>query len=112
VTAARSGKHQARLPTNYSERLLEEACPNHAYPLKQKLKDCCMMKNFMTSGSLTRDKEPEEDLGRNDVMPFPRKDAVMTVYDDGHPPLGRRRMSNLGPGTPTHYGWGPGKIGV
>jgi hypothetical protein len=29
------------------------ACPNHAYPIKHNLKDCDMIKNFMTSESLT-----------------------------------------------------------
>jgi hypothetical protein len=33
MTATRSGKHQVRRPTDHFERLLEEACPNHAYPL-------------------------------------------------------------------------------
>jgi hypothetical protein len=53
ATTAHSGKRQARPPTDHFERLLEEACPNHAYPVKHKLKDCNMMKNFMTSGTLT-----------------------------------------------------------
>jgi hypothetical protein len=45
------------------------------------------MKNFMTSGSLTRDREPKEDLGGRGATPFPREDAVMMVYD-GRPLLG------------------------
>jgi hypothetical protein len=53
VTAAGSGKHQAWLPTNHFEKLLEETCLNHAYPVKHKLRDYGMMKNFMASGSLT-----------------------------------------------------------
>jgi hypothetical protein len=35
----------------------------------------------MTSGSLTRDKEPEEHPGRRDMTPFPGEDAVMMVSD-------------------------------
>jgi hypothetical protein len=42
--------------------------------------------------------ELEEDPGRSDVMPFPREDAVMTVYDGRHP-RGWRRVSNLRPET-------------
>jgi hypothetical protein len=38
-----------------------------------------MMNNFMTSGSLTRDKELEEDSGKSDVTPFPRNDMVKMV---------------------------------
>jgi hypothetical protein len=40
-----------------------------------------MMKIFMTSGSLTRDKEPEEDQGGRGVTPFPGEEMVTTVYD-------------------------------
>jgi hypothetical protein len=32
-TAARSDKRQAWSPTDHLKRLLEEACPNHAYPI-------------------------------------------------------------------------------
>jgi hypothetical protein len=80
VTAGRSVKCQAWPPTDHFERLLEEAYPNHAYLIKHKLKDCGMMKNFMTSGSLTRDKEPEEDMGESDSTPFNEEDAVVMVY--------------------------------
>jgi hypothetical protein len=81
ATAEHSIKRQARLPTYHFERLLEEACLNHSYPVKQKLVNYSMMKSFMISGSLTRDMEPEENPSRSDVMPFPREDAVMIVYD-------------------------------
>jgi hypothetical protein len=47
------GKRQASPLTDYFKRLLEEACPNHVYPIKHKLKGYEMMKNFMTSRSLT-----------------------------------------------------------
>jgi hypothetical protein len=81
MTTRRSIKRQARPLIDHFERLLEEACPNHAYPIKHKLKDCSMMKNFVSSGSLTRDKDPEEDLSDRDTTPFPREDVVMTAYD-------------------------------
>jgi hypothetical protein len=100
TTARQSVKHHMRPLIDRIERLLEEACPNHVYPINHKLKDCDLMKNFMVSGSLTRDMEPEEGPSGRDVMPFYREDAVMTVYD-GHPPSGRHRMPNLSPGTPT-----------
>jgi hypothetical protein len=47
-----SGKHQARPPTDHFKKLLEETCPNHAYHIKNKLRDSGMMKNFKASGSL------------------------------------------------------------
>jgi hypothetical protein len=71
MTVERSVKHQAQPLIDHFERLLEAACPNHAYPIKHKLKDCSLMKNFMVLESLTRDMKPEEDLGKGDVMPTP-----------------------------------------
>jgi hypothetical protein len=40
------------------------------YPINHNLKDYDTMNSFMTSGSLTRDKETEEDQGGSDAMPF------------------------------------------
>jgi ribosomal protein S27AE len=42
-TTTRSSRHSARMPTDYIKRLLEEACPNHAYSIRHKLKGCGMM---------------------------------------------------------------------
>jgi hypothetical protein len=83
---------------DHFERLLEEASPNYAYPIKYKLKDYNMVKNFKTSGFLTQVNELEEDPGGRGARPFPGEDAVMTVYD-GHSPLRRHCTSNLNPGT-------------
>jgi hypothetical protein len=38
---------------DHFEKLLKETCPNHAYPIKCKLKDCGLVKSFMTMGSLS-----------------------------------------------------------
>jgi hypothetical protein len=73
TTAVRNCKRQARPSIDHFERLLEEACPNREYPVKHKHKDCDMIKNFMTLGSLTRDKEPEEDPDGSNAMSFPGK---------------------------------------
>jgi hypothetical protein len=53
ATTIGSSKRQVWPPIDHFERLLEEACPNHTYPIKQKLRDCGMLKNFMFLGSLT-----------------------------------------------------------
>jgi hypothetical protein len=53
LTVAHSDKHQTSLPTNHFKKLLEKACPNHAYPIKHKLKNCGMMRNLMTSWTFT-----------------------------------------------------------
>jgi hypothetical protein len=110
-TAACSNKHQARPPTDHFERLRGESCPNHVYPIKNKLNDCDMMKNFMISGSLTQGMELNEDLGGSNMMPFPEEDAVLMVYD-GRPPPGRHHVSNISPATPTDCGWGQEDTGM
>jgi hypothetical protein len=81
-----------RPPIDHFKRLLEEACPNHVYPIRHKLKDCSKMKSFMILGSLTRGVELNEDPGRSGMMSFPREDVVMTVYC-GRPPPRRCHMS-------------------
>jgi hypothetical protein len=80
LIAVHSDKRQARLPTHHFKRLLEETCPNHRYPIGHKLKDYDMMRSFMTSGSLTWGTELDEDPGGSDTTPFPRENALMTVY--------------------------------
>jgi hypothetical protein len=96
-----------RPPTYHFKRLFEEACPNHAYPIKHKLKDCDMMRSFMTLGSLTWGTELDEGSDRSDTTPFLEENAIMTVFE-GCPSWERCRMSSLGPRSPTHDGWGHG----
>jgi hypothetical protein len=95
-----SDKHQARPPADHFKRCLEEACPNHAYLVRHKLKDYDMMRSVMTSGSLTWGVELNEDPGGSDTMPFPEENTVMMVYG-GHPPPRRHRVSNLSPRAPS-----------
>jgi hypothetical protein len=111
LTTGHSEKRPTRPPTDHFKRLLEEASPNHAYPIMHNLKDYGMMRSFMTSGSLTWGAELIEGLDGSDTVPFPRENIVMMVYG-ARPPLQRRCMSGLGPRIPTHYGWGHGGLGV
>jgi hypothetical protein len=46
-------KRPTRLPMDHFKMLLKEACSNHTYPVRHNLKDCSMMRGFMTSGTLT-----------------------------------------------------------
>jgi hypothetical protein len=72
-TAACNYKHQARPPMDHFKRLLEEACPNNAYPISHKLKDCGMMRSFMTSGSITWGVELDVGLNGSDRRHSPKK---------------------------------------
>jgi hypothetical protein len=111
MTATRSDKRQVRPPTDHFKRLLKEAFPNHTYPVGYKLKDCGMIKSFMILRSLTRGTKLDEDPGGSDTMPFPKEDAVMTVYG-GRPPPRRCHVSTMSPGDLTNCGWGHGYPGV
>jgi hypothetical protein len=61
------------------------------------------MRSFMTSRSLTWGAELDEEPDGSDMTPFPKENAVMMVYRDPPPPLGRHRMSS---------GWGHRGSGV
>jgi hypothetical protein len=105
LTATHGNKCQARLPTDHFKGLLEEAYKKHVYPFRHKLKDCGMMRSFVTLGSLTRGLELDEDPDRSDTTPFPGENVVMAGYG-GRPPLRGCRMSNLCPRTLAHCGRG------
>jgi hypothetical protein len=51
------------------------------YPIKHKLRDCSMMKNFMVSRSLPRAMELDEVPNEDNVISFPGEDTVMMIYD-------------------------------
>jgi hypothetical protein len=110
TSAVHSDKRQVRPPMDHSKKLLMEAYPNYAYPTRNKLKDCDLMKSFTNLGSPTQGTELNEGLGGSDMLPFPREDAVMMVYG-GLPSLRRHHVSNLSPGAPTPCSWGHGAQG-
>jgi hypothetical protein len=105
--ATRSSRRMVRSPIEHFKRLLEKACPNHAYPVRHKLKDYEMMRSYMTSGSLTWGAEPGKGPNRSDATPFPEEIAIMMVVG-GHPLEGRRCMSSLGARISTRGDWGHG----
>jgi hypothetical protein len=82
------------MPIDYFKRLLEEACPSHAYPIRQKHKDCGTMWSFMTLGCITWGAKPDKGPDRSDTAPFLEENAVMTVFK-GCPLVEKRRMSSL-----------------
>jgi hypothetical protein len=51
--------------------------------------------------------EVDEIPNEGDTTPFPREDAVMTIYG-GSPSAGMHRTSDPSLGTLAHYGWGCG----
>jgi hypothetical protein len=73
VASERDSKRQAWQPANHFEKLLEATCPNHTYPVRHKLKECTMMKNYMTIGTFAKGKRPEGDLVGKAAAPLPRR---------------------------------------
>jgi hypothetical protein len=49
VVAKHDFKRCTRPPKDHFEKILKAACPHHLYPVKHKLRDCTMMKRFMSS---------------------------------------------------------------
>jgi hypothetical protein len=45
----RDFRWRTRKPKDHLEKILEASYPHHLYPVKHKLKDCMMMKRFMSS---------------------------------------------------------------
>jgi hypothetical protein len=107
LTTVHSNKRLARPPIYHFKRLLAEGYLNHAFPVRHKIKDCDMMRSFMTLGTLTWGTELDEGTKESEMMSFPEETTIKMVYG-GCPLLGRHRVSNLSPRTPTHYGWGHG----
>ena len=47
----RGGRKSTEGTPNHFEKLLEEPCPNHAFPIKHLYKDYGLMKRFLSGGS-------------------------------------------------------------
>jgi hypothetical protein len=73
-------KWQTRMPKDHFKKLLDGTYLHHSYPVKHKLKDCTMMKKFMTSGTLSKGSKPGGDPGGKSVAPFLREAEVMTIF--------------------------------
>lgn len=72
------------LPTQttltFFEKKLEGPCPNHAYAIRHALKDCSVMKRFMSNGPTRGEpwkKEPEAPAGEAEAKAnnFPEPDG-------------------------------------
>jgi hypothetical protein len=93
--AAGNSKRQARPPTDHFEKLFKEMCLNHTYSVKHKLRDCGMMKSFMTTGSLPRGMEITDDPTEGDTTPFPGEDAIKAIFGR-HPSLEKHHALDQG----------------
>jgi hypothetical protein len=60
-------------PADHFENLLEVTCPNLAYHVKHKLKECSMMKNYMTTGGVAKGKKPDGNSAGKAAAHFPKE---------------------------------------
>jgi hypothetical protein len=74
-------KHQTRQPKYHFKKHLKVTCPNHSYPIKQKLKDCNMIKNFKTLGAFSKGRKPEGGLRGKGATPIPEEVEVMPIFN-------------------------------
>jgi hypothetical protein len=111
TAATGSSKRQAHPPIDHFKKLLKETCPNYAYPVKHKLRDCNMMKTFMTTGSPHRSMEVDEAPGEGDTTHSPGEDTVMTIYG-GCPSLGMHHTFDPSLGIPSRCGWGSRSVEI
>jgi hypothetical protein len=66
---------------DHFKKLLEATCPNHAYPIRHKHKECSMMKNYMTTVALAKSKKPKGDPVGKTATPFLGEEKVMSIYE-------------------------------
>jgi hypothetical protein len=93
ATAERDFKCQVWQSVDHFMKLLKATYPNHMYPVKHKLKDYTMMKNYMTTRFFARSKKLEGDSAGKGANPFPEDKAVMSIY--GGPPSKPQATSSL-----------------
>jgi hypothetical protein len=60
--AERNFEWRTRPPKDHFDKILEAPCPHHPYPSKHKLRDCTMMRRFM---SLAGTPTGGDELARN-----------------------------------------------
>jgi hypothetical protein len=53
--------------------------------MKHKLKDCTMMKNFLTLGAFSKGRKPNGDPGREAAIDILGEAEVTTIFDGSSP---------------------------
>jgi hypothetical protein len=56
------------------------------------MKECAVMKNFVTSGAHSKGKKPEGDPSGKGSTPLPGEDMVMSIYGRPVPQESRRNL--------------------
>jgi hypothetical protein len=81
ATAERDFKRHSRPPKGHFGMILEATYPHHPYHAKHKLRDCTMMRRFMTSGAPAGGNEPVRNSKGNGMALVPVEAEVVTITD-------------------------------
>jgi hypothetical protein len=73
-------------PKDHFEKILEVVYPHNPYPIKHKLRDCTMIKRFMTSGAPPGGDEPTRDSRVRVTVLVPKAVEVTTITHCGKDP--------------------------
>ena len=80
----KGGRKPAEGTPNHFENLLEGPCPNHAFPVKHLLKDCSLMRRFLSRGSNKgeqgKDPAPTMDNAEEKDNGFSTPDGCLMIF--------------------------------
>ena len=79
TTDRKGGRKPTKGTPDHFEKLLEEPCQNHAFPIKHLYKDYVLMKRFLSEGSNKGEHRKEPKPGIDDAK---GKDGGFPVLDD------------------------------
>ena len=116
TTDRRGCRKPAEGTLNHFEKLLKGPCPNHAFPVKHLLKDCSLMRRFLSGGSNKgehgKDPAPTTDAAEEKDDGFPTLDGCLVIfrglaaYDSKHRyKVARREVYKAELATPPFLRW-------
>ena len=106
---------------NHFENLLEGPCPNHAFPVKHLLKDCGLMRKFLSEssnkGEQGKEPAPTVDNAEEKDDGFPMPDGCLMIFGGSvpydskcHRKVARREVYTAQPATPPFLRWSESTI--
>ena len=116
ATDHKGGRKPIEGTPNHFKKLLEGPCLNHAFPVKHLLKDCILMRRFLSRGSNKgeqgKDPPPTTDNAEEKDDSFPTLDGCLMIfgglvaYDSKcHQKVARHKVYMAQPATPPFLRW-------
>ena len=112
----KGGRKPTEGTPNHFEKLLEGPCLNHAFPVKHLLKDCGLMRRFLSGGSNKgeqgKDPPPTADDAEEKDDGFLTPDGCLMIFEGSvacdskcHQKVTRREVYTAEPTTPPFLWW-------